>query len=130
VRTAATKQPSRRPGASGRSAPIELGAIVATAESQCRIGAAGSGDAAATLWAEARKSLEVTALTQVLRGTSTRRAVSATSPYRAISVEKVTERGWGAASIESIEFVDAPTATIPWGTGHQQGAIVITTIGR
>ncbi len=36
-------------------------------------------------------------------------------------------RGIGANTISSIVYLDAPSATIRYGTGHAQGAIVITT---
>jgi hypothetical protein len=36
-------------------------------------------------------------------------------------------RGIGANTISSIAYLDAPSATIRYGTGHTQGAIVITT---
>ncbi|MEX2584068.1 MAG: carboxypeptidase regulatory-like domain-containing protein [Gemmatimonadota bacterium] len=97
------------------SSPVELGAIVITAESLCRL-QPGSSGAVQTIWDEARKSLEVTAMTQsdrvlryetesfqrdlrpsdysVLQGSVDRQVTTAASPYRSISIEQMTQRGW------------------------------------
>ncbi len=115
------------------SAPIELGGLVVTGRQLCPADREGASSVQ-TLWDEARKSLEVTALTQAgrtvrydvdefqrdlrpsdysaLRGTSARRQIVSASPYRAISVEQMTERGWVEGTLMSGMTLFAPTADV------------------
>lgn len=111
--------------------PIEIGGIVVTAESLCR---AGPGSVAAqTLWDEARKALEATAITanqpmefrtqsfvrtldprsrDVLDGESRQQLINSSTPFRSITPDQIAADGWARRTADGGMDLHAPDASI------------------